>query len=117
MYIIIEGIDTAGKSTQLDILKRNHPDIIFTKEPGGTQIGQELREMVLNGRAKSKIAEMLIFLADRALVVTTPDVSAVRDADRVIGIIDAKSQKAKVESYCQIQLQYHLLQQSYLAYF
>jgi len=39
--------------------------------------------------------EHSIFLADRALIVTTPEVSAIRDADRVIGIIDAKSQKAK----------------------
>ncbi len=39
--------------------------------------------------------EHSIFLADRALIVSTPDVSSVRDADRVIGIIDAKSQKAK----------------------
>jgi septum site-determining protein MinD len=39
--------------------------------------------------------EHSIFLADRALIVSTPDVSAVRDADRVIGIIDAKSEKAK----------------------
>jgi septum site-determining protein MinD len=39
--------------------------------------------------------EHSIFLADRAVIVSTPDVSAVRDADRVIGIIDAKSQKAK----------------------
>lgn len=38
--------------------------------------------------------EHSIFLADKALVVTTPDVSAVRDADRVIGIMDAKSEKA-----------------------
>jgi len=38
--------------------------------------------------------EHSIFLADRAIVVTTPEISAVRDADRVIGIIDAKSQKA-----------------------
>ena len=66
MYIILEGIDTAGKSTQLDILKHNHPDALFTKEPGGTEIGIELREMVLSARAKSKIAEMFLFLADRA---------------------------------------------------
>ena len=66
MYIVIEGIDTAGKSTQLNILEQNNPNAIFTKEPGGTSIGTELRAMVLNGRAKSKIAEMLIFLADRA---------------------------------------------------
>ena len=38
--------------------------------------------------------EHSIFLADRAIIVTTPDISSVRDADRVIGIIDAKSQKA-----------------------
>jgi len=66
MYIVIEGIDTAGKSTQLDILKKNYPDAVFTKEPGGTKIGLELREMVLSARAKSKIAEMFLFLADRA---------------------------------------------------
>jgi septum site-determining protein MinD len=39
--------------------------------------------------------EHAIYLADTALIVTTPDVSAVRDADRVIGIIDAKSKKAQ----------------------
>ncbi len=39
--------------------------------------------------------EHSIFLADRALIIATPEVSAVRDADRVIGIIDAKSEKAK----------------------
>jgi septum site-determining protein MinD len=38
--------------------------------------------------------EHAIYLADTALIVTTPEVSAVRDADRVIGIIDAKSDKA-----------------------
>lgn len=39
--------------------------------------------------------EHSIFLADRALIVSTPEVSSVRDADRVIGIIDAKSKKAQ----------------------
>ncbi|CBG40381.1 septum site-determining protein MinD [Helicobacter mustelae] len=39
--------------------------------------------------------EHAIFWADRALVVVTPEVSSVRDSDRVIGIIDAKSDKAK----------------------
>ncbi len=39
--------------------------------------------------------EHSIYLADRALIVTTPEISSVRDADRVIGIIDAKSKKAK----------------------
>jgi septum site-determining protein MinD len=39
--------------------------------------------------------EHSIFMADRALIVTNPEVSSVRDADRVIGIIDAKSERAK----------------------
>ena len=39
--------------------------------------------------------EHSIFLADVALIISTPEVSSVRDADRVIGIIDAKSKKAK----------------------
>ena len=66
MYVVIEGIDTAGKSTQLDLLRFKYPKAIFTKEPGGTDIGLKLRMMALNGEAKSKIAEMFLFMADRA---------------------------------------------------
>lgn len=66
MYVVIEGIDTAGKSTQLELLKKKLSKATFTKEPGGTPIGIKLREMALGGEAKSKIAEMFLFLADRA---------------------------------------------------
>ncbi|MDQ7045983.1 MAG: dTMP kinase [Sulfurimonas sp.] len=66
MYIAIEGIDTAGKSTQITKLAKHFPDAIMTKEPGGTSIGVDIREMVLSARAKSKKAEFLLFLADRA---------------------------------------------------
>jgi septum site-determining protein MinD len=53
-------------------------DYVFVDSPAGIESG----------------FEHSIFLADRAIIVTTPEISAVRDADRVIGIIDAKSQKA-----------------------
>ena len=66
MYIAIEGIDTAGKSTQIALLAKEFPDAIITKEPGATTIGKEIRDMVLSARAKSKKAEFLLFLADRA---------------------------------------------------
>lgn len=66
MYIAIEGIDTAGKSTQIDRLQSLFPDAVFTKEPGGTVIGQQIRSMVLHGELKSKMAEVFLFLADRA---------------------------------------------------
>ena len=66
MYIAIEGIDTAGKSTQIAAVSQNFPDAVLTKEPGATEIGKEIREMVLSARAQSKKAEFLLFLADRA---------------------------------------------------
>jgi dTMP kinase len=70
MYIAIEGIDTAGKSTQIAALKQHYPNAVITKEPGGTEIGKEIREMVLSARTKSKRAEFLLFLADRAEHIT-----------------------------------------------
>jgi len=70
MYIAIEGIDTAGKSTQIEKLSEIYKDAIITKEPGGTTIGQEIRSLVLSARAKSKKAEFLLFLADRAEHIT-----------------------------------------------
>ncbi len=66
MYIAIEGIDTAGKSTQIQCLKSLFPEAVYTKEPGGTPVGIEIRSMVLHGELKSKMAELLLFLADRA---------------------------------------------------
>jgi dTMP kinase len=96
MYIVIEGIDTAGKSTQLDILAQNNQDAVFTKEPGGTKIGLELRQMVLSGRAKSKIAEMLIFLADRAehieeVIKPNQDKMIISDRSLISGIAYAST--------------------------
>ncbi|NPA60304.1 MAG: dTMP kinase [Epsilonproteobacteria bacterium] len=66
MYITIEGIDTAGKSTQIQQLKKAFPDAIITKEPGATEVGKEIREIVLSAKTHSKKAEFLLFLADRA---------------------------------------------------
>lgn len=66
MYIAIEGIDTAGKSTQIANLKKRYSDAIFTKEPGGTPLGVKIRELILNGEVKSSKAELMLFLADRA---------------------------------------------------
>lgn len=66
MYVAIEGIDTAGKSTQIERLKALFPEAVVTKEPGGTEAGMQIRSMVLHGNLTSKMAELLLFLADRA---------------------------------------------------
>jgi len=66
MYILFEGIDTCGKSTQIDLIADKHPEIIVTHEPGGTAFGKKAREILLADSLASKRAELLLFLADRA---------------------------------------------------
>jgi dTMP kinase len=66
MYVLFEGIDTCGKSTQITLLKETYPDIITTHEPGGTAFGKKAREILLSDSLHSKRAELLLFLADRA---------------------------------------------------
>ena len=66
MYILFEGIDTCGKSTQIELLAEKFDDIIITKEPGGTTFGLKAREILLSDSLASKRAELLLFLADRA---------------------------------------------------
>jgi len=66
MYILFEGIDTCGKSTQIELLKHRFHNSIVTKEPGGTSFGVEARSILLHDELKSKRAELLLFLADRA---------------------------------------------------
>jgi dTMP kinase len=68
MYIAIEGIDTAGKSTQIELLKNEFKDGIFIKEPGFTKTGQKLREIIFNDDIDKK-TELFLFLADRSETV------------------------------------------------
>ncbi|HEY9128735.1 MAG TPA: dTMP kinase [Sulfurovum sp.] len=66
MYVLFEGIDTCGKSTQIELISQKHPEIIITHEPGGTSFGKKAREILLSDSLASKRAELLLFLADRA---------------------------------------------------
>jgi dTMP kinase len=66
MYLIVEGIDTSGKSTQIELLQKLYPDAIITKEPGGTPIGQKIRKMILHEGVNNHKSELFLFLADRA---------------------------------------------------
>lgn len=66
MYLAVEGIDTAGKSTQIDRLKALFPEAVFTREPGGTAIGERIRSIILETGVSSAKTELLLFLADRS---------------------------------------------------
>ena len=68
MYVIFEGVDTTGKSTQVEFFAQRHKEVIATKEPGGTATGQKLRHILLEGEELHSFnAELFLFLADRAL--------------------------------------------------
>jgi len=66
MYILFEGIDTCGKTTQIELVAKKFQNAIVTKEPGGTEFGKHAREILLKDSLSSKRAELLLFLADRA---------------------------------------------------
>lgn len=76
LFITLEGGDGAGKSTQsallIDWLRQAGHAVLVTREPGGTELGLELREMVLHRRGEiAPRAEALIYAADRAHHVAT----------------------------------------------
>ncbi|QFR43262.1 dTMP kinase [Sulfurimonas sp. CVO] len=97
MYIAIEGIDTAGKSTQIKKLEKHFDNAVITKEPGGTDVGKEIREIVLSAKTKSKKAEFLLFLADRAehvkeIIKPNLDKTIISDRSAVSGVAYALAQ-------------------------
>ena len=97
MYVALEGIDTAGKSTQISLLKEAFPQGIFTLEPGGSRLGGRLREILLKGDfSLSSRAEFLLFLSDRAehcskVLLPNRDKLIISDRSLISGIAYAKS--------------------------
>lgn len=91
MYILFEGIDTCGKSTQIELLADKYPALVTTHEPGGTKFGKQAREILLADTLSSKRAELLLFLADRAehyeeVVETNKDKIVISDRGFLSGI-------------------------------
>lgn len=75
LFITFEGIDGSGKSTQFNMLKeyleQKGVDYIVVREPGGTTIGEKIREILLNKKNDKMVsrAELLLFEAARAQIV------------------------------------------------
>ena len=66
-FITFEGVDGAGKSTHLawfaDALRQRGLDVVVTREPGGTPLGEQLREILLNQPMSIGTEAMLMFAA------------------------------------------------------
>jgi dTMP kinase len=68
-FISFEGIDGAGKSTHIEsfskLLKERHPDrdVVLTREPGGTKLGEQLRALLLDAPMNLETEALLMFAA------------------------------------------------------
>ena len=76
MFITFEGIDGSGKSTQILLLReylvKNGHKVVTLREPGGTELSEYIRAVLLNKKLEvSDISELLLFQAARADLVKT----------------------------------------------
>jgi dTMP kinase len=71
-FITLEGIEGVGKSTAIRVVKRflenNGRNVVITREPGGTAIGEKVRDILLSTQndAMSPVSELFLLLAARA---------------------------------------------------
>jgi len=73
--VTFEGVDGSGKSTQAELLRdalaAEGREVVLTREPGGTEVGERVRELVLDGPEMTPWAEAALFAAARAELVAT----------------------------------------------
>ncbi|MEX0820085.1 MAG: dTMP kinase [Pirellulaceae bacterium] len=75
LFFSFDGIDGVGKSTQMELfcdwLRGNGHDVVECRDPGGTQLGEALREIILHQHDMPicPVSEMLLYMASRAQLV------------------------------------------------
>ena len=95
-FIVIEGIDGCGKTTQIDEISRWLPTsgllrgnskLVKTREPGGSLLGKKIRNLLLdnnNDNKPSSLAELLLYSADRAEHISKTITPALENQDWVL---------------------------------
>jgi dTMP kinase len=70
MFVTFEGLDGSGKTTQqrlvAELLRADGLEVVETREPGGTELGERVRELVLHAGEVAPWAEAALFAASRA---------------------------------------------------
>ena len=89
-FISVEGTDGAGKSTQINLIKKyfndNNIEAVFLREPGGTQIGEKIRSVILDPKniKMSAKSEALLYAASRAQLAYEVIIPAVKNGKTVV---------------------------------
>ena len=74
-FITFEGLDGCGKSTQTErlasVLRADGHDVVVTREPGGTPVGEQMRALLLNSRTQgmAPMSELALMFASRAQLI------------------------------------------------
>jgi dTMP kinase len=91
MFFVFEGIDGSGKSTQAKLLAEylsgeRGMDVLLLREPGGTELGEKLRELILDpdGEDLAPETEIFLFMAARSHLVRTRIIPALAGGQVVI---------------------------------
>jgi len=88
-YVAFEGVEGAGKSTIValvaDRLIGSGQPVVVVREPGGTDIGEGIREVLLHGRDMAGWTEALLFAAQRAQLADEVIAPAIADGKWVLG--------------------------------
>lgn len=88
MFITFEGIDGSGKTTQAELLaqalREEGRTVVATREPGGTHLGEQIRDLLLAGSHVAPWAEAALFAAARAQLVDEVIVPALQSGGDVV---------------------------------
>lgn len=87
LFVSLEGIDGAGKSTQLqavvDVLRSAGREVVLSREPGGTEVGEKIRELLLHQTMRPATEALLMFAARQEHVLQIIEPALLKGVDVV----------------------------------
>ena len=88
MFIVFEGLDGCGKTTQVELLEKKlkesgYKNIKLVREPGSTKVSEEIRNILLYNKL-TDIQRLFLFLASRNIVTNEQIIPSIKNGDIVI---------------------------------